>query len=143
VAWGKLAYVRGKLEGDLYRVTGWKVDLDGRTGEAEVAEQQPVTQLPEREVIRVVPVHSGAALEPAIRLPDGREIDARKVRDFVVGADVIGLGLTAWKERGWTRPEWETARDLLALHNLATPRRDGQAGEMTATPGQCMRAFGL
>jgi len=146
VAWGKLAYVRGKLEGDLYRVTGWRVDLDGdgRTGEDEVIEQSPVAQLPEREVIRVVPVHNAnAKAEPAIRLPDGRELEAHQVRDFVIGANTIGMGVTAWKARGWSRPEWETARDLLSLHNLASPRRDGQSGELVATPGQCMRAFGL
>jgi hypothetical protein len=104
----------------------------------------PITQLPEREVLRVVPVHNAnAALDPVIRLPDGRELDARKVRDFAIGAKAIGLGLVAWKGRGWTRTEWETVRDLLGMHNLATPRADGQAGKLTATPGQCMRAFGL
>jgi hypothetical protein len=145
LALGKLRYMAGRIELDLYRVTGWRVDLDGdgETGESESQQQQPVTQLPEREVLRVVPVHSGASPDPAIRLPDGREIDARKVRDFVIGAGTIGMGLTAWKTRGWTRQEWETARDLLALHNLATARADGQAGRLIASPGQCMRAFGL
>jgi hypothetical protein len=148
LAWGKLAYVRGKLESDLYRVTGWRVDLDGdgKTGPDGLAQDAPglVTELPEREVIRVVPVRAdNAQLEPLIRLPDKRALDAGKVRDFVIGAGVIGCGLTAWKARGWTRPEWETVRDLLALHNLADPRQDGKAGELKATPGQCMRAFGL
>lgn len=146
LAWGKTRFLRGKLEEDLYRVTRWKIDLDqdGNVGEAEAADDDTM-QLPEREVIRLVKVNTSQPSrdETVLRLPDERELEAGKVRDFVVGASTIGLGLIAWRERGWTRPEWETARDLLAMHDLATPRVEGKAGELIATPGKCMRAFGL
>jgi hypothetical protein len=139
----RLRVLLGWLELELYESTGWRVDLDGdgQTGEDERV--QVITALPEREVIRVVPVHTNAPQEPTLRLPDGRELDAAKVRDFVIGADTIGLALSAWKGRGWTRQEWEAARDLLALHGLASERAEGQAGKLEASPGQCMRAFGL
>jgi hypothetical protein len=146
LAWGKTKFLRGKLEEDLYRVTRWKFDLDqdGNIGESEATDDDTTTQLPEREVIRLVKVNNASEkYEPTIRLPDGRELETHQVRDFVIGAGVIGLGLVAWKDRGWTRPEWETARDMLAIHGLATPRVEGQTGELIATPGRCMRAFGL
>lgn len=148
LAWGKSALLRSTLEADIYRVSRWQIDLDGdgRTGEAEITgdDTPAIGQPPEHEVIRVVPVHQvNAPAETTIRLPDDRELGAAKVRDFAVGVGTIGLSLSAWKERGWTRLEWETARDLLALHNLATERAEGQAGTLLATPGQCMRAFGL
>jgi hypothetical protein len=147
LAWGKTRFLRGKLEEDLYRVTRWKVDLDqdGNIGDAEASDDDAIASLPEREIIRLVRVNAPQPSrdETVLRLPDERELEASKVRDFVIGAGTIGMGLVAWRGRGWTRPEWETARDLLAMHDLATPRMDGQAGKLLAGPGQCLRAFGL
>lgn len=151
LSWGRARFLLGTLESDLYRVTGWRLDLDadGLTGQDEIDDTDspppalPTPTAPEREVIRVVPVHTSAQPDAVLRLPDGREIGAARMRDFVIGAGTIGLALTAWKGRGWTRPEWETARDLLALHGLASGRAEGKAGAILASPGQCMRAFGI
>ena len=136
VAWGKLAYVRGKLEGDIYRATGWKLDLDGdgRTGEEELAEraaatEQPVAQagLPTpRDVVRLVKVNTQR--DPVLELHDERGLPENKVREFVTRGRIIGLGVVAWRREGWTQEEWETARDMLAEFGVATPRLDGQRG---------------
>jgi len=131
VAWGKLAYVRGKLEGDLYRVTGWKIDLDGdgRTGEAEVIEQSLVARagLPTpRDVVRLVKVNTQPS--PIMQLHDERGLPEDKVREFVTRGRIIGLGVVAWRREGWTQEEWEIGRDMLAEFGVATPRLDGQRG---------------
>ena len=131
VAWGKLAYVRGKLEGDIYRATGWKIDLDGdgRTGEAEIAEQQPVTRagLPTpRDVVRLIKVNAQPA--PIMQLHDERGLPEDKVREFVTRGRIIGLGVVAWRREGWTQEEWEIGRDMLSEFGVATPRLDGKRG---------------
>jgi hypothetical protein len=139
VAWGKLAYVRGKLEGDLYRATGWKVDLDGdgRTGGAEIAEtsassvesQTPVARagLPEpAQVVRLVKVNTSR--EPMLELHDERGLAENRIREFITRGRLIGLGVVAWRREGWTQEDWEIARDMLAEFGVATPRLDGQRG---------------
>jgi len=131
VAWGKLAYVRGKLEGDLYRATGWKFDLDGdgRTGEAEIAEQRPDLRagLPNpAQVVRLIKVNTQR--EPVLELHDERGLPEGRIREFITRGRVIGLGVVAWRREGWTQEEWETARDMLAEFGVATPRLDGQRG---------------
>jgi hypothetical protein len=136
IAFGRLKVLLGQIELEVYQSTGWRAELDG-VGET-------ITQLPERQVIRAIPVRANNMPDvPIIRLPDGRDLPGDKLKDFVTSAGVIGLGVDAWKERGWTRQEWETARDLLAVHNLATPRQNGVVGKMLVSPGQSMRAFGL
>lgn len=140
VAWGKLALVRGKLEGDIYRATGWKLDLDGdgRTGEDELAERvaslqqgataQPVTRagLPTRDVVRLVKVNTQR--EPVLELHDERGLPENRVREFVTRGRSIGLGVVAWRREGWTQEEWETARDMMSEFGVSTPRLDGRRG---------------
>jgi len=158
LAFGKTRVVLSALEGELYRSTGLAIDLDGdrRTGQAElldddslnhkeIANAMRTLREAPREIIRVIPVRTGNHSDdlPVLQLPDGRELDAAKLRDFVVEAQVVGIGLKSWRAKGWTRKEWEIARDLLSLHGLASKRAEGVTGVLTASPGQCLRAFGL
>jgi len=146
VAWGKLAYVRGRLEGDLYRVTGWKIDLDGdgRTGEAEIAEQQPIARagLPTpAQVVRLVKVNIQPA--PIMQLHDERGLPEDKVRAFVTRGRIIGLGVVAWRREGWTQEEWEIGRDMLSEFGVATPRLDGQRGNWLMGVQEALDALGV
>ena len=144
VAWGKLAYVRGRLEGDLYRVTGWKVDLDGdgRTGEAEIAEQPVRAGLPApAQVVRLVKVN--VQPEQILELHDERGLPEAKVRAFVTRGRIIGLGVVAWRREGWTQEEWEIGRDMLAEFGVATPRLDGQRGNWLMGAQEALDALQL
>jgi hypothetical protein len=137
IALGRLKVLLGQVEREIYQATGWKADLD--------MDGETIKELPERQVIRTIPVRANNMPDdiPIIRLPDGRDIAGDKLRDFITYAGIVGLGVDAWKGRGWTRQEWETARDALSIYNLATARQNGVVGKMLASPGQCMRAFGL
>jgi hypothetical protein len=103
------------------------------------------------EVIRLVPYRGQGMPEdqqhettaPLFALPDGRRIERAKVLDMIIGANSIGLALPTWRKRCWTRTEWEIGRDLLAVHGLATPRREGQAGKLLVTTRQARGAFGI
>lgn len=121
----------------------------------EAGELCDVTQSPSDigEEIRLVPlrgrgvnVSAGRATRNDVMLclPDGRKLRASKLAEFVAGATVNGLGAQQWKRgRRWSQADWETARDMLALYDAATPRTNGKAGEMLMSPGRAMRAMGL
>jgi hypothetical protein len=107
---------------------------------AIIEEPQPV----EQQVIRPIPVNGNFRPDPVLRLSDGHELGAARMRDFIVtGFATNDIGSPAWRGRGWTPREWETARDLLSMHGLATPREKGKIGKFLATQGRCLQKFGL
>lgn len=97
----------------------------------------------ERDRLRVVPLRSNAKLLPIIQLPDGREIDGALMLEFLKGVRGSNLSSPYWKGRGWSQDNWEIARDVLAMHGLATPRENGRTGKMLASTEQCIQVIGL
>lgn len=120
----------------------------------------PLTDLPEREIVRLVPYHahglermdtSGTvapdftppdAVPALLKLPDGRTIEKSKILDMIIGAQVNGLSREEWMRRGWKKSEWQTARDLFAINGLATPRNQ-PGGKLLVTSRQARGALQL
>ncbi len=157
LAFGKARVVAGLLEGELYRSTGLALDLDGdkRTGSAELLDDDRHDEIAEalktiippapQQHIRPIPVYNAKSDElPVIETADGKgSIEGAKLRDFIIGCKADGLGFREWKAKGWTRPEWQIARDLLAQQGLASARVQGESGVLIAPVSKCLRDFGL
>jgi hypothetical protein len=118
----------------------------------ESVQTEPEPQKPtETETIRLLPVtgHGVKALAVTdqashmIGLGDGRKIEGARLRDMVISGQIVGLALDAWHAKGWTRDEWEVARDILAQAMVATPRIKGQAGQMLKERGAALRLLGV
>ena len=106
LAFGKVRVVLGTLEGELYRSTGLEIDLDGdkRTGWLELVDDDRHNEIAEAlKTLRPGTAKRSLAsctcsrfgprrLADYRNLSDGRELDAVKLRDFVVRSKVTGRG---------------------------------------------------
>jgi len=145
--WGIWCYMRGRLEADLYRVTGWRVDLDGdgETGESESQQTPHAGHSQQQPSIRLVHEYQDKPVaDPPLELPDGRQMLQSEVVYFIRRSKVIGLGIVKWKqEAGWAQPKWELARDFLAEFKIAEPRRDGIAGHFLMSQEDALEKLGI
>jgi len=152
-AWGKLAIIRSRLEGDLYRETGWKVDLDGdgRVGAQEVNEPVGGESAPARETVRLVRVNqyglpTTTVPEPMISATcDGKlvELPEAVMVGFVKRAEVIGLGWAAWSRDGLPREQWDDAIALLAFFGCLLPKSQGRGASWLVEPTEALATLGI
>lgn len=65
-----------------------------------------------------------------------------RLREMINNADVIGLSLRAWKERGWTHDQWRGALDILSRLGIVTPSTPRVTSRMLVSAERARKILG-
>lgn len=84
-----------------------------------------------QQPIKPVPYQSnGTLVYDVLATESGAEIGKAKVLAMLAVQPEVGFSLNTWKERGWTRSEWEAAMELLQEMDFITTPTRGQLTEL-------------